>query len=58
MCGNVNWNAGPEQNPVPNVSKTPLVGGQWTKTGDNFDLVITVNPQHPEIPTGGKTRLL
>lgn len=44
MCGNVNWHAGPEQNPVPNVSKTPLVGGQWVKgTNWPFDLKIVTN---------------
>ena len=37
MCGNVNWQAGEPQNPVPNVSKTPLVGGQWVK-GDEVPL--------------------
>jgi branched-chain amino acid transport system substrate-binding protein len=50
MCGNVNWNAGPEQNPVPNVSKTPLVGGQWVK-GEKwpYELKIVVNDTAPEI---------
>jgi branched-chain amino acid transport system substrate-binding protein len=52
MCGNVNWNAGPPQVPevAPNVSKTPLVGGQWVK-GEKwpFDLKIVVNPTAPEI---------
>ena len=50
MCGNVNWNAGEPQNPVPNVSKTPLVGGQWVK-GEKwpFDLKIVVNPTASEI---------
>lgn len=57
IVGPISWKGGPN-NPVRNVAKTPLVGGQWTKTGDTFDLVITVNPQHPNIPTGGKTRLL
>ncbi len=44
ICGNVNWQAGPSQNPVPNVSKTPLVGGQWVK-GENwpFDLKVVTN---------------
>lgn len=38
-----------------NVSKTPLVGGQWRYKDDGtFDLVIVENSAHPEIPTGGK----
>ncbi|MFT3673245.1 ABC transporter substrate-binding protein [Aestuariivirga sp.] len=57
IVGPVSWKGGPN-NPVKNVSKTPLVGGQWTKTDKGFDLVITNNPQHPEIPVGGKLRTL
>lgn len=38
-----------------NVSKTPLVGGQWrSKQDGTFDLVIVENAAHPEIPLGGK----
>lgn len=38
-----------------NVSKTPLVGGQWRYKADGtFDLVIVENAAHPEIPLGGK----
>ena len=29
--------------PVKNVTKTPLVAGQWQRKGDKFDLVITTN---------------
>lgn len=37
-----------------NVSKTPLVGGQWRlKDGGGYDLVIVDNSDHPSIPTGG-----
>ncbi len=37
-----------------NVSKTPLVGGQWRlKDGGGYDLVIVDNTDHPSIPTGG-----
>jgi branched-chain amino acid transport system substrate-binding protein len=43
---------------VKNVSKTPLVGGQWTKTDKGLDLVITNNPNSPDIPVGGKLRTL
>lgn len=44
--------------PVKNVSKTPLVAGQWQKTADRFDLVITENKSAPEIPVGGTLKLL
>ena len=57
IIGPISWKGGPN-NPVKNVCKTPLVGGQWTKTDKGYDLVITTNPQHPEIPTGGNVRLL
>jgi branched-chain amino acid transport system substrate-binding protein len=37
-----------------NVSKTPLVGGQWRHQEDGtYDLVIVENSAHPEIPAGG-----
>jgi branched-chain amino acid transport system substrate-binding protein len=54
IVGPVNWKAGP----VKNVQKTPLVGGQWQKKDGKFELVITTNVQHPEIPVGGELKLL
>jgi branched-chain amino acid transport system substrate-binding protein len=50
VVGPLDWTSGP----VPNVAKTPLVGGQW-RTGTDFpyELVIVTNTQHPNIPTGG-----
>jgi len=37
-----------------NVSKTPLVGGQWRMRDDgSFDLVIVDNTRAPEIPVTG-----
>jgi branched-chain amino acid transport system substrate-binding protein len=57
IIGPISWKGGPN-NPVKNVCKTPLVGGQWTKTASGLELVITNNPQHPEIPVGGKLRNL
>ncbi len=55
IVGNVNWAKGP----VPNVAKTPLVGGQWGK-GKQFpyDLVIVNNKRAPQIPTGGTLRVM
>ena len=44
--------------PVKNVSKTPLVSGQWQRKGSGFDLVITQNETAPDIPVGGTLELL
>ena len=54
IVGDVNWSNGP----VPNVSKTPLVSGQWQKAGDGVELVITNNSHAPQIPVGGELQLL
>ena len=54
IVGTVDWSTGP----VPNVSKTPLVAGQWQRPGDALELVITTNVQAPEIPVGGELMLL
>ena len=54
IVGKVDWT---KNTPVPNVAKTPLVGGQWGKgTAFPYDLVIVSNKDHPEIPAGGKMR--
>ena len=51
ICGNVNWQAGAPQNPVPNVSKTPLVGGQWVKGTDwPYDLKVVTNVTADMVP--------
>ena len=48
----------PRGGPVPNVAKTPLVGGQWQSGGDwPLDLVITSNTLFEDIPLGGETSL-
>ncbi len=54
MVGPVHWTG----LPVKNVSKTPLVAGQWQRRGGAFELVITANKPAPEIPVGGKLELL
>jgi branched-chain amino acid transport system substrate-binding protein len=55
IVGPIAWGRGP----VPNVCKTPLVGGQWGKGKEfRFDLTITNNQTAPNIPTGGKLRPL
>lgn len=52
VVGAVKWGG---QGPFKNVSKTPLVLGQWVKgTKNKVDLVIVNNEAAPSIPTGGK----
>ena len=55
IVGKVAWGSGP----VPNVAKTPLVGGQWNKgRAHPFELAITSNETAPNIPTGGTTKTM
>ena len=54
IVGPVQWTG----KPVKNVTKTPLVAGQWQMKGDKLELVITANRPHPNIPVGGKTQIL
>lgn len=54
IVGNVNWANGP----INNVTKTPLVAGQWQKEGDAFDLKIVANSLAPEIPLTGELKLI
>ena len=54
IVGPVKWDG----KPVKNVSKTPLAGGQWTKKDGKYELVIVGNPEAPQIPIGGKLKLL
>ncbi|MUZ76101.1 ABC transporter substrate-binding protein [Agrobacterium vitis] len=54
VVGPVDWSKGP----VKNVTKTPLVAGQWQKAGGKAELVITTNKAAPEVPLGGELKLL
>jgi branched-chain amino acid transport system substrate-binding protein len=55
IVGKIDWSGGP----VPNVAKTPLVGGQWVKGASHpFDLVITSNTTASNIPSGGTTQIM
>ena len=46
-----------KKGPVPNVSTTPLVGGQWQAgTGGELELRIVNNKDEPSIKTNGKLR--
>ena len=50
ITGQINFAKGP----VPNVSKTPLTGGQWHQATGGYDLVIVDNSQAPMVPVAGK----
>ncbi|MCC6306344.1 MAG: ABC transporter substrate-binding protein [Rhodobacteraceae bacterium] len=54
IVGPVNWAVGP----VKNVTKTPLVAGQWQREGAGIDLKIVANATAPEVPLTGELFLL
>jgi len=54
IVGPVNWANGP----INNVTKTPLVAGQWQRDGDALDLKIVANASAPEIALTGELKLL
>jgi branched-chain amino acid transport system substrate-binding protein len=58
IVGTVDWTSA--DNPVPNVAKTKLVGGQWrpADTPTGFDLVIVDNTSNADVPTSGTLEAL
>jgi branched-chain amino acid transport system substrate-binding protein len=54
VVGPIKWSG----KPVKNVSKTPLVAGQWRKRGNGFELVICEDTTAPNIKAQDKLRLL
>ena len=50
----MNWAKGP----INNVTKTPLVAGQWQREGGGFELKVVANATAPEIPVNGELILL
>jgi branched-chain amino acid transport system substrate-binding protein len=54
IVGPIKW-AG---NPVKNVTKTPMVAGQWRKREKGFELVICEDTTAPNIKAQDKFRLL
>jgi branched-chain amino acid transport system substrate-binding protein len=54
IVGPIKWSG----KPVKNVSKTPLVAGQWRKRDNGFELVICENTTAPNIKAEDKLRLL
>ncbi len=52
VVGKVKWGG---KGPFKNVSKTPLVGGQWRRGGKyKYDLVVVSNKRAPNIPKQGE----
>jgi len=54
IVGDVDWSNGP----INNVTKTPLVAGQWQKSSEGFELKITNNKFAPNIPLTGELKLI
>ncbi|MDF0603656.1 ABC transporter substrate-binding protein [Psychromarinibacter sp. C21-152] len=54
IVGPVDWSEGP----VENVTKTPLVAGQWQRGDDGLSLEIVANATAPEIPVTAEMQLL
>ena len=54
IVGPIKWSG----KPVKNVSKTPLVAGQWRKKEKGFELVICEDTTAPTIETQDKLKLL
>jgi branched-chain amino acid transport system substrate-binding protein len=53
--GRVAWGENKTLNPVPNVARTYLVGGQWRRgTTFPFDLVVVSNAKLAEVPAAGR----
>ena len=54
IVGTVDWSNGP----INNVTKTPLVAGQWQLENDQYNLKIVANSAAPDIPTTGELQLI
>jgi branched-chain amino acid transport system substrate-binding protein len=56
LTGPVQWGKDADLGPIAaNVSKTPLVGGQWRlKDDETFELVVVENVLAPEVPLAGE----
>ena len=55
IVGKIDFSKGP----VPNIAKTPLVGGQWSRSADGkFDLAIVENSQFKDIPVAKELFLI
>ena len=59
IVGPLDWQGGPTR-PVPNVTKTPLVGGQWRtgNTQSGYALVVVTNNGHTNIPVASAPQVI
>lgn len=59
IAGPIKFTQGGANNPVPNVSVTPLAGGQWMKGADYpFEIFVVSNSQAPQVQIQQKVQLL
>ncbi|MBN9083783.1 MAG: hypothetical protein BGP04_16240 [Rhizobiales bacterium 62-17] len=58
IVGRVDWKS--KSGPIANVSRTPIVAGQWERAaaGTPLHLAIKSNAGHPDIPVNGTLKLL
>jgi branched-chain amino acid transport system substrate-binding protein len=55
VVGRVSWKGGPARNPVPNVSKTRLAGGQWRRgTRYQYEMLVVSSNRFPGLKRQGK----
>jgi branched-chain amino acid transport system substrate-binding protein len=56
--GPLHWGAGGARNPVPNVVRTPIIGGQWRKVSGKFplDFLLCEHADDPHVPIQTKLR--
>lgn len=54
IVGPINFQTGP----VPNISKTPLVGGQWHVENGKPEIAVVENADHPSIVKSAEVRLI
>ena len=59
ITGHVSWKGGP-LNPVKNVVRMPLVGGQWVKASpggkSKYNLVVVNSDSSPNVPVQAKIK--
>lgn len=54
VVGRIRWD-----NPdLKNISKVPVISGQWTRTNSGFELIVCDNNALPEVPVGAPLRPL
>ena len=56
--GHLHWGTGGAKNPVPNVVRTPIIGGQWRATKGRFkvDFLLCEHADDKNVPIQTKLR--